>query len=197
MLIGFFVSVACNDFYTVHIFYSQSECKTCQSENDQGQEKSPTAWRLWLSIQHGFGPKNIKKPNALIQSMKENLFAWFVFWRSDFFVLLILHGSINFCIIIFCQCQSNWVCFINWFYARWFAQGLICFKTNFVIFQSRSVREELFRLVGRKINIFWLEDEIDSFDSKISVSDFHFFYQSDNINFLLCGLNNVIGFVTG
>ncbi len=72
---------------------------------------------------------------------------------------------------------------------------MISFETDFVVFQSRTVWNKLIGLVGRKINILRLEYEIGSFDSEIPVSDFHFFDQSDDVDLILSGLNNIVSFI--
>ena len=101
MLKWFFINVTCYDFYAVHILDSQSKCQAGQCDDDQSQEKAPTAWCLRFSVQHWFGSKNIEKFYPFIQFLKNTLFARFVFWWSNFLIVLILHCSINFCIIVF------------------------------------------------------------------------------------------------
>lgn len=72
---------------------------------------------------------------------------------------------------------------------------LVGWQGDFVVFKHRSIRYELLRLVDIEINVFGLESYINTFSSEVSVSNFVFFYEFNDVNLVFCCLNNFVGFV--
>jgi hypothetical protein len=73
---------------------------------------------------------------------------------------------------------------------------LVSFKADFVVLENGSIREKLFRLICSKIDIICPKSQIDALGSEISVGDFHFFDEPDNIDLILSCLNEIVCLIT-
>ncbi len=79
-----------------------------------------------------------------------------------FVIYFILHNSVYFIGVVFCQGQYSGIILINFICIVCIDKGLIGFKCDLVVFQCMTIRDELLWFLRLKVDVFGLKSQIVS-----------------------------------